>query len=286
MNFADLALYRAKDSGRGGYRHFARDMDDTARRRRQLEVDLGKALTQHEFHLVYQPIVSLKTGKVTVVETLLRWNHPEKGPISPVEFIPAAEKTCLILSIGQWVLHQACAAAALWPKDVCLAVNVSTIQLLQGDLFNDITQALKTNNLAPERLEIEITESVMIENPTIAEEKLNALTAMGIHLAIDDFGTGYSSLSYLHKYPFDRIKIDRSFISNLDANEDAKAIVSALVTLSVNLGLNVTVEGVETSSQLDFSRQAGATEAQGFLISRPIAQEKLLPFILNKADGP
>ena len=270
---ADLALYRAKAAGRGTQRFFEPAMDAQAQKRRALEGDLRQALvdgqSQGQLYLAYQPQVDLKTMQVTGVEALLRWAHPTRGNISPVEFIPLAEETGLIVPIGTWVLAQACRDAVQWPEHVRVAVNVSAVQFTRRALLGEVMAALNDAGLRAQRLEIEITESVMMQDQKQALALLTELRAQGVRVAIDDFGTGYSSLSYLRSFAFDRIKIDRSFVHDADRNPEARAIVRAIAGLGASLGMAVTAEGVETLPQLDVIRDEACTEVQGYLFSQP-----------------
>jgi diguanylate cyclase (GGDEF)-like protein len=267
---ADLALYRAKTDGRGAYRFFEPEMDRRMQARRKLESDLRKALDNHEFELYYQPLVNLEHDEICGFEALLRWNHPERGKVMPAAFIPLTEETGLIVPIGKWVLQQACAEAAGWPDHFKVAVNVSAVQFMNPGLATTIISALTTSGLAPNRLEIEITESVMLQDADAALATLTQLHDLGVRIALDDFGTGYSSLSNLRKFPFDKIKIDRSFIADLsEANVDAIAVVRSVARLGASLGMATTAEGVETKDQLDLVRAEGCTEIQGYYFCRP-----------------
>ena len=270
LKSADLALYRAKAAGHGTLRFFEPAMDAQAQRRRALEGDLRQALAQGQLHLVYQPQVDIKTLQVTGVEALLRWAHPTRGNIPPVEFIPVAEETGLIIPIGAWVLAQACRDAVQWPAHVRIAVNVSSVQFTRRALLSEVTAALSEAGLNARRLEIEITESVLLQDQKQAVGLLTELRAQGVRVAMDDFGTGYSSLSYLRSFAFDRIKIDRSFVHDVDSNPEARAIVRAIAGLGANLGMAVTVEGVETLEQLRIMRAEACTEIQGYLFSKPL----------------
>ena len=263
---ADLALYRAKADGRGTYRFFEPEMDARMRARRELELDLRQALSTGAFELYYQPIVNVATNEVTSFEALLRWHHPKRGLISPVEFIPVAEETGLIIPIGDWVIREACAEAATWPGAVHVAVNLSPAQFKSRNLITTVLGALSASNLAPERLELEITESVLIQDIDAALRVLNRLRDLGVAISMDDFGTGYSSLSYLRKFPFDKIKIDQSFIRDLADGGDSLAIVRAVTGLGSSLGVSTIAEGVETTEQLNRLKAEGCTEVQGFLL--------------------
>ncbi len=272
---ADLALYRAKQDGRGVARFFEPELDAAARQRRQMELDLREAIHTGQFTLAYQPIFDLKADRISGFEALLRWEHPEHGNISPVDFIPVAEETGLIIAIGEWVLHEACRQATNWPDHVRVAVNVSPLQFRNQGLQAVIMQALTRSGLASSRLEIEITESVFLdgEGPTVA--LLHRLREMGIRIALDDFGTGYSSLSYLRSFPFDKIKIDRSFVTSVADDPHAAAIVQAIVDLATALHMDTTAEGVEENGQLDCLKLQGCSSIQGYLFSRPVAGSRV-----------
>jgi diguanylate cyclase (GGDEF)-like protein len=269
MKCADLALYQAKATGRGGYEFFRPELELHARTRHSLETDLRGALEAGEFHLVYQPQIQLDTGELTGFEALLRWNSPERGLISPAEFIPIAEETGLIVPIGEWVLRTACATAAQWPGFIRISINLSPVQFRARGLAAMVTSALAATGLAPERLELEVTESALLQDDAATIAILHQFRALGIRVSMDDFGIGYSSLSYLRKFPFDKIKIDRSFIGTLGESQGSAAIVRTIASLGADLGMTTTAEGIETIEQLDLVRQAGCTEGQGYLFSRP-----------------
>jgi len=269
---ADLALHRAKSEGRGIYRFFEHDMDAHMQARRKLELDLRKALGNGEFELYYQPLVNLERNEIACMEALLRWHHPERGRVSPAEFIPLAEETGLIVPIGEWVLRQACATAVGWPDHIKVAINLSAIQFKSRHLVETVFPALAASGLPAERLELEITESVLLQNNETTLAMLHQLRALGVRIALDDFGTGYSSLSYLRSFPFDKIKIDRCFvtdIANASAGEEPLAILRAVAGLGSSLGIATTAEGVETKEQLDRVRAEGCTEMQGYFFSPP-----------------
>ena len=266
---ADLALYRAKEDGRGTYRFFETGMDARAQARRMLELDLRAALQREEFEVYYQPIRDVAKDVVVAFEALVRWNHSLRGMISPVNFIPLAEETGLIVPIGDWVLRQACMDAAGWSQDVGVAVNLSPVQFKNPNLVLSVKEALKASGLPAHRLELEITESVLLQNSEATLAVLHELRGFGVRISLDDFGTGYSSLSYLRSFPFDKIKIDRSFVSELATRDDSMAIVRAVTGLGKSLGIVTTAEGVETDAQFDLLRQEGCTQAQGYLFSRP-----------------
>jgi diguanylate cyclase (GGDEF)-like protein/PAS domain S-box-containing protein len=266
---ADLALYRAKEDGRGTYRFFETGMDARAQARRLLELDLRAALKRGEFEVYYQPIRDVAKDVVVAFEALVRWNHSLRGMISPVNFIPLAEETGLILPLGEWVLRQACMDAAGWSQNVGVAVNLSPVQFKNPSLVSTVKEALRASGLPAHRLELEITESVLLQNSEATLAVLHELRGFGVRISLDDFGTGYSSLSYLRSFPFDKIKIDRSFVSELATRDDSMAIVRAVTGLGKSLGIVTTAEGVETDAQFDLLRQEGCTQAQGYLFSRP-----------------
>jgi diguanylate cyclase (GGDEF)-like protein len=266
---ADLALYRAKGDGRGTYRFFEAEMDARLQARRRLELDLQTALEQEQFEILYQPLVDTSRGRVSGFEALLRWHHHERGTVSPVEFIPVAEETGLIKEIGAWVLRQACKEAASWPDNVKVAVNLSPVQFSARNLVEVVSHALALSGLAPNRLELEITESLLLQDNGEVLETLHRLRLLGVRIAMDDFGTGYSSLSYLQRFPFDKIKIDQAFIRQLTEKADSVAIVRAVIGLGRSLGMAILAEGVETSEQLAILQTEGCWDVQGFLFARP-----------------
>jgi diguanylate cyclase (GGDEF)-like protein/PAS domain S-box-containing protein len=268
LRSADMALYGAKSEGRGTYRFFAPDMDARMKKRRALVDDLRSALVNGEFQLFYQPIVSVQNNQVSCCEALLRWHHPERGMIPPAEFIPVAEETGLMVPIGEWVLRQACADAAAWPTDIRVAVNVSPVQL-RNETWSQTVVGTLPSGLSPHRLELEITESVLMQNNEATLRTLRRFRELGGRIAMDDFGTGYSSLSYLRSFPFDKIKIDRSFVNDLLNSADTLKIVQAIASLATGLNMITTAEGVETERQLEIIRATGCTEMQGYLFSPP-----------------
>ncbi|MEM1048169.1 MAG: PAS-domain containing protein [Pseudomonadota bacterium] len=274
MKNADMALYRAKNDGRGVYRFFEREMDARMQARRNLELDLRRALECGGFDLHYQPLVDLKTDTVTGFEALMRWQHPLRGNVPPGEFIPIAEEIGVIVPLGQWVIERACMDAVAWPSHLKVAVNLSPAQFRSETLVLNVFNALAKSGLAAYRLELEITETALLQNNAKTLETLHALRDMGVGIAMDDFGTGYSSLSYLRSFPFDKIKIDRSFIKDLSDRDDADVIVKAVANLSRDLGMKTTAEGVETEKQREIVAAAGYTEMQGFLFSpaRPTSE--------------
>jgi diguanylate cyclase (GGDEF)-like protein len=279
---ADLSLYRAKGDGRGTFRFFEPGMDAQMQARRVLERDLREALAHGEFELHYQPIVELASNTISGFEALIRWRHPDKGTVSPATFIPLAEETGLIVPIGEWAIRQACATAALWPADLRIAVNLSPAQFRSPGLLQVIISALATSGLAPNRLELEITETVLLHDSEITLAMLNRLRELGVRIAMDDFGTGYSSLSYLQSFPFDKIKIDRSFVKNVTESASSLNIVRAVAALARGLGITTTAEGVETQEQLDAIRSEGCTEMQGFLISKPRPAKEIEQLFLSR----
>ncbi len=267
---ADLALYRAKGDGRGTFRFFEPAMDLQMQTRRVMEQDLRKALPAGEFELHYQPVVNLASNNITGFEALIRWNHPTQGMIAPVTFIPLAEEIGFIVPIGEWVIREACATAARWPDDLHVAVNISAVQFRNPGLMQVIVGALAASGLHPTRLEIEITETVLLKNKETTLAVLHQLRALGIRIAMDDFGTGYSSLTYLQCFPFDKIKIDRSFVKDITENAGSLNIVRAIAALAKGMGMTATAEGVETSEQRDRIKSEGCAEMQGYLFSKPL----------------
>ncbi|MBU4436587.1 MAG: EAL domain-containing protein [Alphaproteobacteria bacterium] len=266
---ADMALYRAKADGRGAFHFFERAMDEQLQARRALELDLRRALVAGEFQLYYQPLYNLGDDRVTGCEALLRWNHPERGMVSPADFIPIAEEIGLIVQLGEWVLREACSEAATWPNHVRLAVNLSPAQFRDRGLVRTVISALAVSGLPAERLELEITESVLLQDNAANMSMLHDLKALGVRISMDDFGTGYSSLSYLRCFPFDKIKIDQTFVRDILKDKDAMAIIKAVLDLGASLGIVTTAEGVETEEQLNALRDQGCAEIQGYFISRP-----------------
>ena len=267
---ADLALYRAKDAGRGTFAFFEESLNERAQQRRKLETDLRLAIERGELELYYQPLFDLEQSRICSFEALLRWNHPTRGQISPAEFVPVAEDTGLIVPIGNWAIREACAQAVTWPDHIRIAVNVSPVQFHRGGLQETIVSALGESGLAPARFEVEITESVFLDGGEATLNMLHALRSLGVRIALDDFGTGYSSLSYLQSFPFDKLKIDRSFIQNLLTRDGASAIVRAITELAQALGIETTAEGVEETAQLMELRSHGCSSVQGFLFAEPM----------------
>ena len=274
MRNADMALYGAKDDGRGTYRFFEPEMNTRMKARRELEMDLRKALVGKEFELHYQPLVNLETNDVNGFEALLRWNHPTRGLISPADFIPIAEETGLIVPLGEWVLKAACYEAVSWPDHIKIAVNLSPAQLNNRNLLSTVISALGETGMSPHKLQLEITETVLLQNTFSTLATLHELRKLGVQVALDDFGTGYSSLSYLRSFPFDKIKIDRSFIQDLSNGAEPAAIVNAVANLAKCLNMTSTAEGVETQQQREMLQAIGCTEMQGYLFSkaRPAAE--------------
>ncbi|MDR7035989.1 diguanylate cyclase (GGDEF)-like protein [Methylobacterium sp. BE186] len=279
---ADLALYRAKLDGRGTYRFFEPEMDARMQARRQMELDMRQALARREFQLHYQPQLNLETNQLTGCEALIRWRHPERGMISPAEFIPLAEEIGLIVPIGEWVMRQACRDAAAWPVPLSIAVNVSPAQFKSDRLVEMILSALASSGLPAPRLEVEITEGVLLQEGEKTLQTLHRLRDLGVRVSMDDFGTGYSSLSYLRSFPFDKIKIDRSFVKDLASKPDGDAIIRAIAGLGKSLGMTTVAEGVETSEQMQRIRAEGCTDVQGYLISRPVPANDLVALLTRQ----
>jgi diguanylate cyclase (GGDEF)-like protein len=270
LKHADLALYRAKADGRGLFRFFQSSMDAEMQSRRLLEMDLRKALALKEFEVFYQPQVDLDTNSLTGFEALLRWRSPARGLVSPAVFVPLAEEIGLIGQIGEWVLQTACREAAGWPCPISIAVNLSAVQFRGDKLLPTVVAALKASGLDPTRLELEITEGSLLENAEAVLTILQQLKMLGVRISMDDFGTGYSSLSYLQKFPFDKIKIDQSFVRGANQRKDCDAIIRAVVALSENFGIKTVAEGVETHEQLERVRAGGCGSVQGYLTGRPL----------------
>jgi diguanylate cyclase (GGDEF)-like protein len=284
LHNADVALYAAKRDGRGSVRCFEPELNRVNVDRRRLEVDLKRALEFGEFELHFQPILNLRKHAFSGFEALLRWRHPERGLVPPGDFIPVAEDTGLIVPIGDWVIREALAEAARWPDGLKIAVNVSSVQLVRGSLITTLVQALAASGIAHERVEIEITESVFLENSEQSLDALRQLHALGVRIALDDFGTGFSALGYLLAFPFDKIKIDGTFVRALSSAEGAKTIVTAVADIGARLAMETTAEGIETAEQLRGVHAAGYTEAQGFLIARPMSREAVRRLLLEAYD--
>lgn len=291
MRNADLALYEAKGSGRGTFRFFEPQMDAQMQARRTLENDLRKALANGEFELYYQPIVHLASNDICGFEALMRWNHPENGVVAPDAFVPLAEEIGLIVPMGEWAIREACTTAAKWPDDLKIAVNISSAQFRHPGLVQVVMSALSTSGLPAKRLELEITETAHLVDNQSTLAVLHALRKLGVCIATDDFGTGYSSLSYLQNFPFDKIKIDCSFVKDITQSSASLNIVRAVVVLANGLGIPATAEGVENEAQLNSIRSEGCTEMQGFLLSEPLPAREIERLFLsqrrrhNKTEG-
>ncbi len=281
---ADMALYRAKADGRGTFCFFREEMAQTVEARRILELDLRKALANEEFELFYQPLVNLKSGRIATCEALLRWNHPVRGTVSPVDIIPVAEDMGLIVDLGRWILRKACMECMKWPEGVSVAVNFSPQQFHQRDVLSEVRYALEVSGLPAHRLEIEITESSLLRNTQLTHDVLAQLRTIGVRISLDDFGTGYSSLSYLHNFPLQKVKIDRSFLEGIDTDRPL-TLLRGVARLSADLGMSVVVEGIETNEQLELiSADGTVTEAQGYLFSRPVPAVRVRQ-LLNASHG-
>ena len=281
LKSADMALYRTKEHGRSGFSFFEPKMDAEMQERRTLEIDLRKAIAVGEFELFYQPVMNLKDDTICGFEALLRWNHPTRGMVSPATFIPLAEETGLIIGLGEWVLRRACAEAAKWPSDLKIAINLSPVQFRSKTLVATVMSAIANAGIASNRVELEITEAILLQNSETTIVTLHQLHSLGVRISMDDFGTGYSSLSYLQSFPFDKIKIDQSFTRDIDRNSDALAIIHAVSGLGISLGMTITVEGVETKEQLELIRAEGCNEVQGYLFSTPQAASEV-PRMLSR----
>jgi len=275
LRHGDLALYRAKSEGRGQVSYFEPAMNERIEARRGLENALREAIGRGQFTLAYQPQFDLHDGRLIGVEALLRWPHPQRGLIAPDEFIPLSEETGLIVPIGRWVLQQACRDALRWPGHVPVAVNVSAVQFARGALARDVEQALSDTGLPPRRLELEITETAMIKDPATVLSVLHQLRERGVRIALDDFGAGYSSLSHLRSFPFDQLKIDRSFVRDAPERADLRAIIRGVATIADGMGMRTTAEGVETAEQMAAVRELGCTSVQGYLLGRPMSAEAI-----------
>jgi diguanylate cyclase (GGDEF)-like protein len=284
MKSADMALYRAKGAGRAQFHFFETEMDVKAQARRVLELDLRKAVGAGEFELFYQPIVNLAENRITGFEALIRWNHPTRGRVPPNDFIALAEETGLIVPIGDWVIRQACKDATMWPSDLNVAVNVSPVQFRNRSLAMAVTSAVASSGLLPNRLELEITETVLMHDTRDTMATLQQLQLLGVRISMDDFGTGYSSLSYLRSFPFDKIKIDQSFVRDLIDKPDSIGIIRAIASLGRSMGVTTTAEGVETQEQLDQMREEGCTEVQGYFYSRPVPAREIAGLLTGFRD--
>ncbi len=279
---ADLALYRAKAEGRATFRFFEARMDSSMRERRMLEMELREALKEGEFVLHYQPLVSAEDHRPNGFEALMRWNHPIRGVVHPSEFIPIAEQSGLIQQIGDWTIREACFAAARWPEDLIVAVNISAKHFQLSDIVEVVRQALEDSKLPPSRLELEITESLLIQRPDDVIAKLTKIKALGVTIAMDDFGTGYSSLAYLLKFPFDKIKIDKSFVTASTEDTAARDILKTIVSLGKSLKIRVTAEGVETVEQVEFLRKIACNQLQGYYFAKPLDEPELASYFLSR----
>jgi diguanylate cyclase (GGDEF)-like protein len=289
MRNADLALYRAKGEGRHTFRFFENDMNARLQERKALEADLREAVDRDQLEVHYQPLFDLQHGKLTGFEALLRWRHPERGWVPPDLFVPLAERTGLIVGIGEWVLDTACAQAALWRAsaggDLRIAVNLSPVQFARQDVVGLVAAALQRTGLPPALLELEITEGTILQHTETNLTTLRRLRDMGVRIAMDDFGTGYSSFGYLRSFPFDTLKIDRSFVRDLTSQSDAAAIVRAALSLARSLGMDAVAEGIETASQLDLLEAEGCREAQGFYLGRPAPAQEASRLVERLRDG-
>jgi diguanylate cyclase (GGDEF)-like protein len=287
---ADIALYRAKKAGRGTFCFYDAGMDLALHERHELSLDLAQAIEGKQFELFYQPVVGLESDRIKAFEALIRWRHPTKGLIPPGAFLTLAEQLGLILPLGEWVLEEACMAAQSWPQDLCVAVNLSPTHFRSKGLVNAVRRALDKSGLAARRLEIDVTEAILLRDPATALAVLHELRALGVRIAMDDFGTGYSSISHLHSFPFDKVKIDQSFVEKMMANRSSLNVVRAVATLANGLGIEATAEGVETEEQLAAIRAEGCTEMQGFLSSEPVPADEipllLLEEQLRNTDAP
>jgi len=279
---ANLALSQVKLRGKGSFRYFEAEMNARAQERRRLERDLRLAIEGESLEVHYQPLVALSSGRIVAAEALVRWQHPERGYVSPAEFIPIAEEAGLIWALGNFVMRRACRDATLWPSTMRVAVNLSPLQFRCGSVHEMVRDALEMTQLAPGRLELEITESLFLDRSSIVMDSLAELRRLGARIAMDDFGTGYSSLGYLCSFPFDKIKIDRSFVRGIASNVEQQAVVRAIVGLGLTLGKTVTAEGIETAEELACLRSIGCEQGQGFLFSKARPQAELIPFVAPK----
>lgn len=282
---ADLALYRAKSEGRGQHRFFENRMDEEQREKRLLEQELRGAIDRQEFELLYQPQCSAEDGRTTGMEALIRWNHPVRGQISPIEFIPIAEQSSMVQELGIWAIHEACKAALAWPDEIVVAVNISAHHFIGADIVEYTKKALKEVGLPPQRLELEITESLLMTNSEEAHRMLRQLKELGVTIALDDFGTGFSSLSYIVNYPFDKIKIDQSFVRSVDKDHTAQAILQMIAGLGKTLDLAITAEGVESESQIAFLRTINCQQLQGYYFAKPMKEADISSFLAANAEG-
>jgi predicted signal transduction protein with EAL and GGDEF domain len=286
LKSADLALYSAKGGGRGAFRFFEPELDELMHARRNLEREMRDALANGEFELHYQPFVNTRTREINGFEALLRWHHPHRGLVTPAEFIPLAEETGLIVPLGEWVLRTACAEAAKWPANLKIAVNLSPAQFRSKELVPVIISGLASSGIMSQRLELEVTETVIMHDSEAVFAALGQLRKLGVRIALDDFGTGYSSLSFLQKFPFDKVKIDRSFVKELtSARKEPRLIARAVVRFAVSLGKTTIAEGVETKEQLDILQAEECNEIQGYYFSRPIPASKVMQMVRRKAKA-
>jgi predicted signal transduction protein with EAL and GGDEF domain len=286
LQAADLAMYEAKLRGRNAISTFSASMREQMQERRNLEIGLGHAIVREELELHYQPLVDLSSGDTSGYEALVRWNHPQKGLLGPQLFIPVAEESGLITQLGEWVLRNALADAARWPDHLTVAVNVSPAQMRSGGFLPLVVNTLASTGVAPHRLELEITENLLIQNSSEVLDILHQLREVGVRISLDDFGTGYSSLNYLRSFPFDKIKIDRSFVEGLADREDCQAIVQSVITLARDLNIVTTAEGVEHESQLEALRLQGCTQVQGYLFSRAVPSWQLPYAVAGNVAAP
>ena len=290
MKKADMAMYQAKEEGKNDFRFYSDKINVHSFERLALETSLRLALERKEFALHYQAKLNLKTGAITGMEALLRWMHPELGIVAPAQFIPLAEETGLIVPIGRWVINAACAQSVAWQRQglppLCMAVNLSARQFADEDLVHDIKRALEESGLKPEMLELELTESMVMQNIERATKVLAAVKEMGVRLAIDDFGVGYSSLSTLKRFPFDTLKVDRSFIRGLALDNDDRAITETIIAMGKTLSMTVVAEGVETKEQWKFLQDHACDEMQGFYFNKPVAEAEFADFLRNHLASP
>jgi diguanylate cyclase (GGDEF)-like protein len=285
LRHADLALYRAKQEGRNQVKFYESGMDQKERERQGLKIDMRVALVERQFRLHYQPIVSTVDGKIAAYEALLRWQHPVKGNIPPLDFIGLAEESGFIVELGAWILNEACHQASSWNSDVRVSVNLSAVQIRSPQLLPMIVKALAESRLLPHRLELEVTETSLVEDKDAAFATLRALKALGVSISLDDFGTGYSSLAYLHEFPFDKIKIDRSFVQSCEARKQSAAVINAVLGLAAELGMSTVAEGVETAAQLALLSEKGCNEAQGYYLGRPKPASEIFPAEVHWEQG-
>ena len=284
MHNADLALYRAKAEGRGTFRLYEHHMDEIVKDRRKLETDLKNALNNGELSLVYQPLVAAREAKTVSFEALARWTHPERGAVSPSDFIPIAEGLGIVAEIGDWVLREACREAVNWPEHISVAVNLSPKQFQSNKIVQTVVDALSSSGLSPNRLELEITEGFFMENTEEVMFSLRELKGMGVAISLDDFGTGYSSLSYLLKFPFDKLKIDRSLIHSLDTDPNAQNVLEAITKLASVMNLTVTAEGIERLDQVKVMLKMHCTHFQGFLFGQPLPKSDLPSYFMRETQ--